>query len=97
MITNRKPSLKKIYPNAVFIETKIKNTVFSKYKNKEVLVEVIDSKEFALVKNLAIPIESYLKTPKNNEINLELPIGSYHILVRTEDDETIYDDNLIVN
>ncbi|WP_348812845.1 hypothetical protein [Flavobacterium maritimum] len=97
LINNRKPSLKKIYPNAVFKETKIKNTVFSKYKNKEVLVEVIDSKEFALIKNLAIPIESYLKTPKNNEINLELPIGSYHVLVRTEDDETIYDDNLIVN
>lgn len=97
LINNLKPSLKKIYPNAIFKETKIKNTVFSKYKNKEILVEVIDSKEFALVKNLAIPIESYLRTPKNSEINLELPIGSYHVLVKTEDNETIYDDELLVN
>ncbi|MNS42863.1 hypothetical protein D3C72_752550 [compost metagenome] len=97
LINNLKPSLKKIYPNAVFKETKIKNTVFSKYKNKEILVEVIDSKEFDLMKNMAIPIESYLRTPKNNEINLELPIGSYHVLVKTEDDETIYDDTLLVN
>lgn len=97
LINNLKPSLKKIYPNAVFKETKIKNTVFSKYKNKEILVEVIDSKEFDLMKNMAIPIESYLRTPKKNEINLELPVGSYHVLVKTEEDETIYDDTLLVN
>lgn len=97
LINNLKPSLKKIYPNAVFKETKIKNTVFSKYKNKEILVEVIDSKEFDLMKNMAIPIESYLRTPKNSEIKLELPIGSYHVLVKTEDNETIYDDTLLVN
>lgn len=97
LINNLKPSLKKIYPNAVFKETKIKNTVFSKYKNKEILVEVIDSKEFDLMTNMAIPIESYLRTPKNSEIKLELPIGSYHVLVKTEDDETIYDNTLLVN
>ncbi|MNG31259.1 hypothetical protein D3C84_1170220 [compost metagenome] len=58
---------------------------------------MIDSKEFDLMKNMAIPIESYLRTPKNNEINLELPTGSYHVLVKTEDDKTIYDDLLLVN
>lgn len=97
LINNLKPSLKKIYPNAVFKKAIIKDRKFSDYKNNEVLVEIVDFKEFDLMKNIAIPIESYLKTPKNNEINLELPIGSYHVLVKTEDNETIYDDNLIVN
>jgi len=96
LVNNLKTSLKAIYPNAKFQKASIKNEKFSNYKNKEVLVEIVDFKEFDLMKNLAIPIESFLMIPKKETIDFELPIGNYHIFVKTEDDEVIYDDDLIV-
>jgi hypothetical protein len=96
LINNLKPSLKKIYPNAVFKKAVIKDEKFADYKKKEVLVEIVDFKEFDLMKNLAIPIESFLTIPKNKTINFELPIGKYHIFVKTEDDETIYDGDITI-
>ena len=97
LINNIKPSLKYIYPNVIFKKTKIKNESFSDYKNKEVLVEVIDSKEFDLIKNLAIPLQSFLTIPKSREINFELPIGKYHIFVKTDEDKIIYNGDILVN
>jgi hypothetical protein len=96
LVNNLKPSLKIIYPKADFKKAIVKDRKFSDYKNKEVLVEIVDFKEFDLMKNLAIPIESYLMIPKNQTINFELPIGKYHIFVKTEDDKIIYDEDLIV-
>ncbi|WP_264565736.1 hypothetical protein [Flavobacterium sp. N3904] len=96
LVNNLKPSLKIIYPNAEFKKEIIKSAKFSAFKNKEVLVEIVDFKEFDLMKNVAIPIESFLTVPKNETINFELPIGEYHIFVKTEDDEIIYDDDVIV-
>ncbi|MDR6845610.1 hypothetical protein [Flavobacterium granuli] len=96
LVNNMKPSLKIIYPNAAFKKAIIRGSKFSDYKNKQVLVEIVDFKEFDLMKNLAIPIESYLMIPKNGTINFELPTGKYHIFIKTEDDEIIYDDDLIV-
>ena len=96
LVNNLKPSLKIVYPKADFKKAIVKDRKFSDYKNKEVLVEIVDFKEFDLMKNLAIPIESFLMIPKNETINFELPIGKYHIFVKTEDDEILYDDDLIV-
>lgn len=97
LINNLKPSLKIIYPNVIFKKTIIKDAKFSDYKNKEVLVEIVDFKEFDLMKNLAIPIQSFLMIPKGREINFELPIGKYHVFVKTDDNKTIYEDDIIVN
>jgi hypothetical protein len=97
LVNNLKPSLKIVYPKVDFKKAIVKDRKFSDYKNKEVLVEIVDFKEFDLMKNLAIPIESYLMIPKNQTINFELPIGKYHIFVKTEDDEILYDDDLIVS
>ncbi|MFV8324978.1 hypothetical protein [Flavobacterium sp. ZS1P14] len=97
LVNNIKPSLKNIYPNAVFKKIKIKNNYFSEYKGKEILVEVIDLKEYDLIKNLAIPIQSFLTVPKSKEINFELPIGNYHIFVKTEEDQIIYNNDIWVN
>lgn len=96
LINNLKPSLKKIYPNAEFKKGIIKDGKFSDYKNKEVLVEIIDFKEFDLMKNLAIPFQSFLMIPKNETINFELPIGKYHVFIKTDNDKIIYDDDIIV-
>jgi len=96
LVNNLKPNLKMVYPNAEFKKAFIKSQKFSDYKNKEVLVEIIDFKEFNFMKSLAIPIQSFLKISKNETINFELPVGTYHIFVKTEDDEIIYDDVLIV-
>jgi hypothetical protein len=97
LVNNMKPSLRKIYPNAVFKETKIKHKNLSAYKNEEVLVEVIDFTEYDLIKNLAIPIEGFLAVSKGKEIKFELPVGKYHVFVKTADDKVIYDDDVIVN
>lgn len=97
LVNNLKPSLKIIYPNADFKKAIVKDGKFSDHKNKVVLVEIVDFKEFDLMKNLAIPIESFLMTPKNETIDFELPIGKYHIFVKTEDDEILYDEDLNVS
>jgi hypothetical protein len=97
LVNNLKPSLKIIYPNVIFRKSIIKEKGFSDYKNKEVLVEIVDFKEYALMKNLAIPVESFLTIPKNSEVDFELPVGKYHIFVKTDDDKTIYDQDMIVN
>ncbi|MFV8377085.1 hypothetical protein [Flavobacterium sp. LB1P62] len=97
LVNNLKPTLKIIYPNAIFKKTIIKDAKFSDYKSKEVLVEIVDFKEFDLIKNLAIPIHSYLAIPKNKKISFELPIGKYHIFVKTDDNKTIFDDDIIIN
>ncbi|HEU4790812.1 MAG TPA: hypothetical protein VFS71_14090 [Flavobacterium sp.] len=97
LINNLKPNLKMIYPNAEFKKAFIKSQKISGYKKKEVLVEIVDFKEFDLMKNSAIPIESSLIIPKNETVNFDLPIGKYHIFIKTEDNSIIYDDDLIVN
>lgn len=97
LVNNLKPSLKKIYPNAVFKKAIIKSRKFSDYKNKEVLIEIIDFEEFDFMKQLAIPIESFLIIPKNKTVHFDLPIGKYHIFIKTEDNDIIYDDDIIVN
>ncbi|MFV8328471.1 hypothetical protein [Flavobacterium sp. ZS1P14] len=97
LVNNLKPSLKIIYPNVIFKKTIIKDAKFSDYKNKEVLVEIVDFKEFDLMTNLAIPIQSFLMIPIRKEINFELPVGKYHVFVKTDDNKTIYEDDIIVN
>lgn len=97
LVNNLKPSLKIIYPNAEFKKVIVKDSKFSGYKNKEVLVEIIDFKEYAFMNNLAIPIQSFLTIPKNSKVDFELPAGKYHIFVKTDDDKTIYDQDMIVN
>jgi len=97
VVNNLKPSLREIYPNAEFKNSKIKKEIFSAYKNKEVLVDIIDFNEYDLIKNMAIPVQNFLAVPKNDEINFDLPIGKYHVFIKTGDDKLIYDDNLIVN
>ncbi|MFE3872151.1 hypothetical protein ACFX5F_13055 [Flavobacterium sp. ZS1P70] len=97
LVNNLKPSLKIIYPNAEFKKVIVKDSKFSGYKNKEVLVEIIDFKEYAFMNNLAIPIQSFLTIPKNSEVAFELPIGKYHIFIKTDYDKTIYDQDMIVN
>lgn len=97
LVNNLKPSLKIIYPNAEFKKVIVKDSKFSGYKNKEVLVEIIDFKEYAFMNNLAIPIQSFLTIPINSKVAFELPVGKYHIFVKTDDDKTIYDQDIIVN
>lgn len=97
LINNIKPSLKKIYPKGVFKNIKIESNRFNEYKNQEILVEIIDFNEFNLIKKSAIPLENVVVTPKGKVINLELPVGKYHIFVKSDDNNTIYDGDIIVN
>lgn len=97
LVNNIKPNLKLIYPNAVFVKNKIHCKKLKYYRKKEVLVEIIDFEEYKLLKKSAIPISSFISIPKNKEIDFELPIGKYHIYVKTDDNKIIYDQNLITN
>lgn len=97
LVNNLRPNLKLIYPNTIFFKNKIKSKKFKVYRKGEVLVEIVDFKEYDLLNKLALPISSFLATPKNKKISLELPQGKYHIFVKTVDNKIIYDDNIIVN
>ena len=97
LVNNIKPSLRKNYPKVIFKNVKIESKRFKEYKNQEMLVEVVDFSEWNLIKRSAIPIENILIIPKGKKIELNLPIGKYHVLVKTEDNTTIYDNDIIVN
>ena len=60
-------------------------------------MEIVDFNAFNLIKTSVIPIENILIIPKGKIIELNLPIGKYHVFVKTEDNNTIYDNDLIVN
>lgn len=96
LVNNIKANLNLIYPNSVFIKSKIKIKNLKAYKKKEVLVEIIDFVEYDLLKDSAVPISSFITIPKNKKINLELPIGKYHIYVKTTDNKIIYDENFFI-
>lgn len=97
LVNNIKPSLRKVYPKVIFRNVKIESKRFKQYRNQEVLVEVVDFNEFNLIKTAAIPIERILTISKNEIIELNLPIGKYHVFVKTDDNKTIYDNDLILN
>lgn len=97
LINNIKTNLTKIYPDVTFKNTTIKNNAFKEYNNKDVLIEVIDYNEYNLLGELAVPIESSLVKPKNKTISIEFPLGKYHVLIKTADNKTIYNNNVIIN
>lgn len=97
LVNNIKSSLRKVYPKGVFKNITIESKRFKEYKNQEVLVEVVDFNEFNLIRTSVIPIENILVIPKGKIIELNLPVGKYHIFVKTEDNKTIYDNDIILN
>lgn len=96
LINNIKTRLDKIYPDATFKNVTIENNAFKKYNKQELLIEVIDFDEYNLLKELAVPIESSLIKPKNNTISIKLPLGKYHIFIKTADNKTIYKNDIIL-
>jgi hypothetical protein len=97
LINNIKTRLNKIYPDATFKNIIIENNGFKKYNNKEVLIELIDYNEYNLIKELAIPIESFLVKPQDTKISIEFPLGKYHVFIKTADNKTIYSSDIIIN
>lgn len=83
LINNLKVSLNEIYPDKVFKDVEIVNKEFRK---EELLVDVFDWEEHNKNKT-AIPILSELQKPLKQKIKLNLPVGKYFIIVKSEDDE----------
>ncbi|MCV9930049.1 hypothetical protein OIU83_20480 [Flavobacterium sp. LS1R49] len=96
LINNIQPSLRKIYTGVIFRKIEIKGDSFNVGKEKEILVKVIDFDEFTLIKDLAIPIQSSLMKSNKGRIDLELPLGRFHVIMKTINNKTIYEDDIIV-
>jgi hypothetical protein len=84
LINNINASLKTVFPDKIFKNFILKNI---KFKNKELYVEVFDNLEYKQLKTLSIPIINFLAFPKNRQIELNLPIGKYYIIIKTENNE----------
>lgn len=96
LVNNIKTSLKHIYIDTIFKNLNLEDAAFKKYTDENVLVEVIDYKEYQSLKENAIAVESSLTKPKGKTISIELPLGHYQIFVKTIDDKTIYNNNVIL-
>lgn len=97
LVNNIKPSLRKIYLKEAFKNVKIEDKSFREYKNQEILVQISDLTEFNLIGKSAIPIENILVAPKGKVINLELPCGKYHVLMKSDINNAVYDGDIIVD
>lgn len=97
VINNIKTDLQKVYSGKMFKKFILRNPLFKPFKNEEVLISVFDMSEYLELKELAIPIVNFLHIPESDKIKLNLPIGKYHVLVRTEDNKELSNINIEVN
>ena len=76
LINNLEANLQSVYPNQPFKKVNLKDRKLSQFKNEELLVDVFLSEEYNATKNadLLIPIQSTLVAPKNNAIEIDLPV-----------------------
>lgn len=96
LVNNLKSSLKSIYPNISFKDYILKSKNFENLKNKELIVEVFNEVEYNKLKELTIPLINILAIPKAHKIELNLPIGKYHVFVKSEDNKELYNNIIIV-
>jgi hypothetical protein len=63
------------------------------------LVDVFLSEEYNATKNadLLIPIQSILVAPKNNTIEIDLPVGQYYITAKSAQNELFQFNRIEVN
>ena len=92
LVNNLKADLKAIYPEKEFKDVELKSKNFKKYQKQEVMVQVYDKEEYILLRNLKVSLFNQLSTAVGDKINLNLPIGNYRIIIKTEDDETLYNE-----
>lgn len=93
LINNLKTDFNKIFPITSFKDFVLKNKNF---KKKEVQVEVFDIEEYDVLKKLAIPLINLLAIPKANTITLNLPIGKFNVIVKSEDNIELYNNIIVV-
>jgi len=82
LVNRIKPCLQKIYKELPFHSVTLKDLKFERYNQKEILIEVVDYKEYNLIGKSAIPIKRDLVTANGKKISLELPVGQYHIFIK---------------
>ncbi len=92
LVNNLKADLKAIYPEKVFKDVILKSKNFKKYQKQEIMVQIYDKEEYILLRNLKVSLFNQLSTAVGDKINLNLPIGNYRIIIKTEDDETLYNE-----
>ncbi len=92
LVNNLKADLKAIYPEKEFKNVILKSKNFKKYQKEEVMVQIYDKEEYLLLRNLKVSLYNQLCRAVGNKINLNLSLGSYRIIIKTEDDETLYNE-----
>jgi len=99
VINNLEADLQSVYPNQPFKKVNLKDRKLSQFKNEELLVDVFLSEEYNATKNadLLIPIQSILVAPKNNTIEIDLPVGQYYITAKSAQNELFQFNRIEVN
>lgn len=93
---NLNTGLNEIYPNNEFKNFIIVDKIFNEIKNIDLLISVFNQAEYINLKNLSVPIVNWIKRPINNQISLNLPTGKYKIIMKSNDNKIMYNDDIIV-
>ncbi|WP_300977369.1 hypothetical protein, partial [Flavobacterium sp.] len=96
IVNNIKTDLKAIYKDKEFKDIVLKSKFLKKFKDDELQLEIFDKEEYNQLKSLAIPIINLIVKAKNKQIKLNLPIGSYYIIVKSADNEIFRFDQIEV-
>ena len=97
LVNNLNPIIDNIYNPEKVKQSRIYSDKFSKYKSKEMYIQVFDKKEYDVLKSQSVPITNYLLSPQSNFIDCNLPIGQWKIIIKDENNIVIYDNFIDVN
>ena len=82
IINNIKPTLTEFFQKKEITSFVFQDHALREYNNKNVYVAVFFQHEYLRYSTHSVPLQSRILKVKNNEIQLDLPVGKYQILIK---------------
>ncbi len=97
VINNIKASLEELYPKSTLKTVNIEDVTLSSYNEKEVFVSVYISDEYQKHKSNAVPVIKKIKVINDNCFNIDIPKGSYFLIVKDHENNLLIKETLSVD
>lgn len=94
LINNITPTLETIFDDKQLTSISLKNNIFNKYTNEDLLISVFYQEEYEKYKSNSIPILNRIIHIKNNNITIRVPISKLTIKIKDKNDNTILIENI---
>ncbi|WP_291151229.1 hypothetical protein [Flavobacterium sp. UBA7680] len=98
VINNLETNLTRVYPDKAFKTVFVQNNDFKNFSKEELLLEIYNGNEYEQTKNtdLLVPIYASLVEPKGNKIEFSFPVGKYHVVIKSVNNQRFQFDNFEV-